>query len=197
MSDHEAVLTRLSRRMRAVIGRGRISMVDDSGPVQTVQASLSAFELFDGIPRVVEFGLASCPPAASEAVFVFIAGDRSNGIVIGTNHQASRMRNLAPGEAALYDVLGRSIYLKADGGIVVEAANDAVTVNNATTVTINASTEVVLNTPTLTVNGDIKATGKITDAVRSMADDRSIYDGHTHGGVSAGSGNTDPPNQTE
>ena len=197
MSDHEAVLTRLSRRMRAVIGRGRISMVDDSGPVQTVQASLSAFELFNDIPRVVEFGLASCPPVASEAVFVFIAGDRSNGIVIGTNHQPSRMRNLAPGEAALYDVLGRSIYLKADGGIVIEAAGDAVTVNNATTVTINASTEVILNTPTLSVNGDIKATGKITDAVRSMADDRSIFDGHTHGGVGSGSENTDPPNQTE
>ena len=57
-----------------------------------------------------------------------------------------------------------------------------VTVNNATTVTINASEAVQMNTPVLKVSGDIEAGGNVRDQVRSMAEDRAIYNGHNHGG---------------
>lgn len=115
-------------------------------------------------------------------MLVFVGGDRSNGIVIATGHQASRPTGLEVGECIVYDFFGKFIRLTQDDGIVIEANGSPVTVSNATTVTINASDEIVMNTPTLQVNGDIKASGNITDAKRSMAADRLIYNGHTHGG---------------
>jgi len=181
-NDTSGVLDRLWRRVQMTTGRGRVTLSNDAGRVQTLQIRMGANEVRDTTPRLGEFGHASRPPVDSDAVVLFIAGDRSNGVAIATGHQDSRPLNLLEGESQLYDLWGKSVYLTESGGIVVEAKGTAVTVNNATTVTINATDSVVMNTPTLTVNGDIVATGNITDSVRSMAADREIYDGHDHGG---------------
>jgi len=177
------------RRIQLTVGRGRITGTDDTGTVQTVQAQLNALETRDGTPRLAEFGFTSNPPAKSDVVFLFLSGNRSNGVAIATNHQPSRPTGLQPGEVQVYDLWGKSIYFTENDGIVIDAKNTPITVNNATTVTINASSEVVLNTPKLQVNGDIVATGDITDKVRSMAADRSLYDQHGHPGNSV----TAPP----
>ena len=54
-------------------------------------------------------------------------------------------------------------------------------------------------TSNLLVNGNITATGDITDrditGGSTMAHFRDIYDSHTHGNVQSGSGNTSIPNQ--
>jgi phage baseplate assembly protein V len=173
-------IARFWRRIQLTVGRGRITAVDDSQTVQQLQIQMGALETRDKTPRMVEYGLASSPPVSAEVVVVFIAGDRSTGIAIASNHQPSRPKNLQAGEVMLYDVEGKQIYLTKDGGIVIDAVNTPVAINNATTVTVNASQEVVLNTPLLQVNGSIKATGDITDAKRSMAADRALYDDHGH-----------------
>lgn len=177
------------RRIQLTVGKGRITAIDDSGTAQKVQAQLNGLETRDGTPRLAEFGFTSNPPAKSDVVILFLAGNRSNGVAVATNHQPSRPTGLQPGETQVYDLWGKSIYLS-ENGIVIDAKNTPVTVNNATTVTVNASSEVVLNTPKLQVNGDIVATGDITDKVRSMAADRAIYNQHTNG-----SGTTTPTPQ--
>lgn len=178
------------RRIQFTIGRGRVTAINDSGSVQEVQAQLNGFETRDGTPRLAEFGFTSNPPAGSDVVFVFLGGNRTSGIAIATNHQPSRPTGLQPGEVQVYDQWGKSIYLTQDSGIVIDAKNTNVTVNNAETVTVNASTKVVLNTPTLEVSGDITSGGNITDKVRSMAADRAIFNQHTNG-----SGTTTPTPQ--
>lgn len=46
--------------------------------------------------------------------------------------------------------------------------------------------------------GDIKSTGgQVGDSVRNISQDRAIYNGHTHGGIQPGSGNTAVPTQQE
>lgn len=177
---HDGVLARLWRRLQLVVARGRVTYSNDTGTVQTLQVSLNALETRDSTPRLGEFGHASRPPAGSDCVLLFLAGDRSNGVVIATGHQATRPTGLLEGESQLYDYWGKSVYLT-QTGIVVEAGALPVTVNNATSVTINATDSVTLNTPTLTVNGDIVATGNVSDGVRSMAADREIYNAHTNG----------------
>src|SRR5690348_18380182 len=119
------------RRIQLAIGKGRITQTDDTGAVQKVQAQLNGFETRDGTPRLAEFGFTSRPPANSDVVLVFIAGDRSNGVAIATGHQASRPTGLQEGETQLYDLWGKSIWLTKDGGIIVEAKNADVTINNA------------------------------------------------------------------
>lgn len=190
MTMEDGALRRMLRRIQATIGRGRVTSSRDDGPAQMIQAQLGPLEIRDNTPRLSEFGFASRPPVGSDVVLVFVNGDRTNGIVVATGHQASRPINLKAGESQVYDLFGKCIYFTEDDGIVVEANGTPVTVNNATMVTINASEKVLLDTPLLEVTGDIHAHGDITDKKRSMDADRAIYNVHTHGGGS-------PPTQQQ
>ena len=190
MSDHPGAIQRLYRRILSGMGRGRITTSNDTGSVQMLQLRMGAFETRDATPRLAEFGFTSRPPVGADVVVLFPNGDRSNGVAIATGHQSSRPTGLQEGEVKIYDLWGKSVTFTQGGGIVVEAKNTAVTVNNATTVTINASTEVVMNTPLLHVSGDITAGGNVSDSIRSMAADRSLYNEHGHPASSV----TTPPN---
>lgn len=99
----------------------------------------------------------------------------------------------------IYSQDGKQIYLTASGGIVIDAKNQAVTVNNATTVTINAATKVRMVTPLLEVTGDI--IDNAGSNAHNMAQMRSIYNTHTHPIVNVQTGssttNTNAPSQTE
>src|SRR5260364_143986 len=119
-----AGLERLFRRVMLMIGRGRLTTGRDDGPVQLHQARLGALEVRDHTPRV-----------GSDAVVVFIGGERSNGVIIATGHQASRLNHLKAGEAALYDDLGQRVILTRHG-IVIEGAGLPVTLRNTPEVTL-------------------------------------------------------------
>lgn len=190
--SRQMMLDRIRRAIELLVGRGRVTTVNDQGPAQLLQVKLSYMEVRDGTPRLAEFGFASNPPASSDAVLVFAAGDRSKGVVIATGHQASRPRNLAPGESMLYSEDGKSVYLTAAGGIVVEAKGQPVTVNDASVVTVNASGDVIFNTPLLKVSGDV-VDNYATNA-RTLAAMRAVYNAHEHGGVTPGAGSTGIPN---
>ena len=173
---------KLINRVRMMFGRGRVSWVDDSTSTQKIQVIFGPLEINDCY-RLAEFGFVSNPPEGADVCAAFLGADRSNGIVLGTGHQAYRMKELQPGESAIHDALGKYVYLT-ESGIVVEAKGQPVTINNATIVTINSSTEIVMNTPTLQVNGNIQATGDILDQsgtnTSSMSSMRATFDGHDH-----------------
>lgn len=151
MSEHAGVFSRLARRMNLMVGRGKIQQSKDDGPVQMVQVALSGLELAD-LRRVCEFGLASWPPDKCGAVVVFVNGDRSNGVVIGTHDLPSRFKLQNKGETALFDAFGANgaagkwLWFK-KALVEIEAGGQPVVINNAKKVTINAGTDgVVLNT---------------------------------------------------
>jgi phage baseplate assembly protein V len=180
-------IQRLHQRLLHAIGRGRITTGNDGGSVQMHQVRLGPDEIKDDIPRLAEFGLTSMPPVGSDAVVLFLGGDRSNGAIVATGHQASRPKGLAAGETMLYCQDGKSIYLTADGGVVVEAKGQDVTVNNATNVIINASGKVRMVTPLLEVTGDI--IDNVESNTHNVAQMRSIFNAHHHqvSGVATGS----------
>lgn len=165
------------RRVWNSLGFGSITAIDDSGPVQRAQLKLGYAEVRDRTPVMQLFGLSAFPPLPSDAVLVFIGGDRSNGVVIATNNQGSRPTGQSEGESTLYNAHGMSVYLS-KSGIVVNAGNQPVTVNNATTVTVNASGDVIFNCPLLKVSGDI--IDNYGTNSHTMAGMRQIYDEHTH-----------------
>jgi phage baseplate assembly protein V len=178
------------------LGRGRLTRVDDSGPAQLVQMQLSQNETRDTTPRLAEYGFQSSPPAGSDAVAVFLAGNRTNGVVIACGNQQYRMRNLASGEVAISDNRGQSVYLTASG-IVINGGGLPMKLTNTPQVTVD--------TPLMHCTGNVTADGDITDNVKtqshSMANGRQIYNSHTHpvtqvqGGGSTVTSN--PPNQPQ
>jgi phage baseplate assembly protein V len=192
----EAALENLANRLRMLVGRGRLTASNDSGPVQTQQVKMSPLETGDNRLRIAEFGFTSMPPIGSDAVVLFISGDRSAGVVIGTAHQSSRPRNLKSGETKIYSVDGKHVYLAGDH-IEINANGQPVTVNNASTVTINASTSITCNTPVLKCTGDI--VDNCNTNTRTMAGMRQVANSHTHNVTSVQTGGStvvsNPPNQ--
>lgn len=159
-------LDRLYRRIVSMIGVGKVIFTNDAKKNQYIQVQM--------LPNQVQelrvagmYGHASVAPADSDAIVIFIAGDRQNGIVIGTVNQASRMKNLKEGESALYDNLGQYVHLTKTG-IVIHGAGLPVTINN---------------TPLVTIDSDLLVTGTIADlnAVHgTLGDLRDAHNEHHH-----------------
>lgn len=189
-----SAIERLFRRLQAMFGRGRLTFVDDSGPVQKMQVRMSGLEVFDNRPRLLDFGFSSNPPLGADIYMVSASGDRGGGTVFATNHQESRPRGLLPGESMQYSKDGKRIYLTASGGIVIEAKGQDVAVNDAANVVWNCSGDFTLNlggkfkvvapggsafeTPNLASTGDIQ--DQSTSNTETMATMRANYNSHGH-----------------
>lgn len=164
-----------------IIGRGRITVVDDSGAVQRVQvtepylgAGGTDHRVLDKLPRLAEFGFTSNPPLESDVVTVRFGGRREMSVIVGTNHQPSRPKSLQAGDTAIYDVRGAIIKLTA-AGIVVDGAGLPMTIQNV---------------GTLTVKGDLHVTGDVL----AQSDGSAIsLTHHVHSNVQSGSSNTGQP----
>lgn len=210
-----AMVEGVFRRIQMLFGRGRVTVVDDTGTVQIMQVQMNAIETPDNRYRIAEFGFTSNPPIGSDVVALHMAGDRSSGAVVATNHQQSRPTGLAAGESMLYSQDGKQVYMTASGGIVVEAKGQDVVVNDARNVTWNCSGDFTLNcggkfnvvapggskftTPTVQSTGDMQDNTATNS--HTMAQMRSIYNTHTHPvtGVQTGGSTvtSNAPNQTE
>ncbi len=140
MSDS---LERVWRRLQQVIGRGRMTLVDDSKPAQVQQVRLGADELRDGTPRAAEYGFSSVPPVGTDVIVVFIAGERTNGVIVATNNQTFRMRNLGEGEVAIHDDKGRYVLLAA-AGITVEGKDSPIVAHTTSDITATAGGNITL-----------------------------------------------------
>lgn len=181
---------RIWRRVLLLVGRGRVTLVDDSGAVQFMQARLDSSSLKDGIPRLAEYGFQSNPPVGSDVTVLFMAGNRSDGVVIACGHQTYRMRGLADGEVAISDDKGQHVYLSA-AGIRVQGNNLPIQVDTMSSVTVNAASakvscsgDIELDAATLHVNANTTFTGTVT------ANGHRIDETHHHSGVTAGGANT-------
>lgn len=133
-------------RLFSLFGVGRATLVDDSKPVQRIQVTEGAKgqggsdRITDQVPRMSEYGFTSALPDDAEVLVIRRNGERANGIVIATQHRASRPTDLEAGDVAIYDVRGRVIKLTSDG-VIVDGADGLVTVKNATKVRCECDVE--------------------------------------------------------
>ncbi len=111
-------------RVELIVGAGRLTLVDDTGPVQTGQVQLSAVETRDKMPLIQHFGFQSSPPAGSDVVHLSIAGDRGRSVVIASNHQPSRPKGLARGGVRVFDQGGVQVLIGNDGTIQINAPGE-------------------------------------------------------------------------
>ena len=185
------ILRDIKTRIAMMIGFGKTTLSEDGGNTQKVQYH-NNMEVRDGTIRYTDFGFSSSLPAGSDVLIAYLNGNRSNAIIFASNHPPSRHQNLKSGESVLYNQWGLHI-LMTEEGIVIEAKDKEVTVNNAKKVTVNASTEVLLNTPILKVTGDIidncegnKSTLKVL---------RDSYNKHNHDVKNVQSGGSNIPSE--
>ncbi len=123
-------IERIYRCLMTVFGRGRVKLVDDSGPVQRAQVRFGALEIIDDLPVPHDFGFTSNPPVDSDVFAAFMSGERKNGIVVSIGSQQYRMRNLKSGEMAIYDSIGQSVHLSKTG-IIINGNGNPVNIVNA------------------------------------------------------------------
>lgn len=158
----------LHRRVRGMVARGILRLVDDAGGVQRVQVQVGP-QTLDGIDRPQMYGFTSHPPAGGEVVVVFVGGNRDQGVVIGEGDRAHRPQGL--GDAtAIYDHRGQIIVLS-DTGIEIRGVGRTLRITGC---------------PKIEVDGDIEATGDI------KAGDISLRH-HLTGGVQPGTGDSGEP----
>lgn len=184
-------LERLWRRLLMLVGRGEITLVDDTKVAQIVQVAMGPLVTRDNTVRLAEYGYVSNPPDGTDCVVIFIGGDTDNGVVIATNKKEARLKNLQRGEVAIHDDQNRWIWIKRNS-IEIEAGGKTVEIKNADVVNITASSKVELTTPQLKVNGDILCTGTVTGQTNVVAGTKQMKT-HIHSGVTTGGGNTGQP----
>lgn len=183
-----AALNRIRKAFRGVLVR-----VNGTGGVQTVQAKGLAGESLQDTELFQHYGFTSTPPKGTMAIVVPVNGKTSHSIVIATEHAAYRMKNLKPGEVAIYTDEGSYIVLKR--GKIIEVNCDDYIVNaknkyqvNTVNYDVTATDKTSFETPLL------KASEEIADGKSTMNQMREIYDDHDHNhGDDAGT--TETPNQ--
>lgn len=186
----EKFIAPLKRRVLQSVARALIKTISDDKGLQKLQVELLADEVHSNVDRVQEYGFTSVPLPGAEGVFVSVGGSREHGVIIAIDDRRYRLKNLAPGEVALYTDEGDKIHFQRGGKILVQASaevkvvapevkaectNATVTASNNATVTattkaivtapqidMNASAKIEATTPLLNVTGVISCSGIAT-----------------------------------
>lgn len=165
----------IANRIASMLGVGRVTAMQDGGGTQSVQYQ-TPLEVASA-HRLAEFGFSSGLPVGTDVVLAFLGGDRSNPVVIATNHQGYRHSDLSPGETVMYNQWGLYIQLTEDG-ISIDAKGQDVTVNNAKNLTATATEQVKLITPKLLVTGDVIDNCETNN--KTLKQLRDAYNEHDH-----------------
>ncbi|MGU3528303.1 phage baseplate assembly protein domain-containing protein [Raoultella planticola] len=164
-----------ANRIASMLGVGRITSMNDSGGTQSAQYQ-TPLEVASA-HRLAEFGFSSGLPVGSDVVLAFLGGDRSNPVIIATNHQGYRHADLQSGETVIYNQWGLNILLT-EQGVFIDAKGRDVEVNNARNATINASESVLAKTPLLKCTGDI--VDNCETNTKTLKELRDAYNKHDH-----------------
>lgn len=156
MSMLRRLLNPLGRRIRLLISRGVVDLVNDSLKCQGLQVSLLADEVRDA-ERFEDYGMTSHPESGAEVLFLSVGGNRSHGIVARVLDRRYRPLGMDEGDVCLYTRNGERVYLDDSGDIVNLGAKSA---------------------------ADFVAKASVTDGRLDALE--SFAASHTHGGVTAG-----------
>lgn len=132
------------------IGRFRLTLMDDGGPVQRAQGEGLKGEVLDRLERMMDYGLSSRPHPGAEGLIVSVAGSRGNGVVLALGDRRYRLA-LEEGEVALHDDLGQVVHLTREG---IRIASPSRVEIEAPEISLSAGTEMTLASPKLVLASD-------------------------------------------
>lgn len=159
-----------------MIARGTVALATASSMLQTLQMRLTAGEVKDDLEHFEPYGFTSNPKPGAEGVALFLGGDRSHGVVVCVSDRRFRLKELKPGEVAIYTDEGDTFVFKR--GRIVEL--------DTMTLKVKAGNSVEFDTPLIKTTGRIESDGDQVAAGISQV-------GHAHDGVTVGEGQTQKP----
>lgn len=143
---------------RAMIRKGVVVSIDDTGPAQmvTVQTSAGAIHTAEVIQP---YGCATVPPVnGCEAVVLGVGGDPANMVALLIN-PARRFGGMAIGETVLYGSGGSRVAIRSGG--TIQVLGFAAVTTDAPLVSITAATSVTITAPDIALNGTVTVTGQV------------------------------------
>lgn len=134
MSGMQKLIGPLRRRIATMIGHCILHAVNANAGTQTVQVSILAEELMDGVEHKEPYGFTSNPLSGAEGVLFNVAGQRGAAVAINLGNREFRLKGLKSGEVALYTDEKDSFIFKR--GNIVELTTKHYVVNAEKDVTI-------------------------------------------------------------
>lgn len=116
----------VKNRIRNVVARAVIGIVDESKKLQLVQLGILKGEDADGYENFQGFGFKSVPLPGAEAVAVFPDADRGVGLVVATEDRRHRPTGWNGGEAGTYNAFSAQMRHKDDGTTEITGGGAAV-----------------------------------------------------------------------
>lgn len=164
----ETSVRRLAHRLRLVVARAVLGLVNDAAKLQAVQVTLQEGVVRDKVEHFQSYGLTSVTHAGAEGVALAVGASTDHTVVIAVDDRRYRLRGLQTGEVALYDDMGHKVYLTRNG-IVIDGAGQLVKMQNLSKLRVEAG---------------IDSTGEIKDLCdsggKTMSSMRTVYNGHNH-----------------
>lgn len=115
--DFNRLLDPIRARMRQMIIKGTVLMVDDGGPLQRIQARVLGVTE-DRIEHYQPYGFTSRAKSGALGLFLALGGHRAHAIAAVIADPRVRLKSLAEGEVAVYDDLGNVVHLKRTGMLI-------------------------------------------------------------------------------
>ena len=154
--SEQSQLDRLYRRVMMMVAPVKITATDDDGPIHKAQVEINGTpEVIDDMAVMQFYGITAHCPVNSDATALFVSGQRSNAVIVGTNNQKFRLRGLKSGEVALYTDKGDSIKIS-DGRIIEVTAHEQVKITCKTALVV-AEDKMRVESPRLECTGEIVA----------------------------------------
>ena len=178
----------LADRVRGMVSRAVVSLVNDAYKMQALQVTLQADQTPDDAEHFQHYGLTSVPFAGAEGIALAVGGSTGHTVVINVDDRRYRVKALATGEVCLYDDLGHKVYLTR-AGIVVDGGGQTIRLTNAPLVKVETNLQV---TGSITAGGNVSVTGSVA-ATGNMTGAGVSLQTHVHGGVQPGGGSTGTP----
>lgn len=196
MSDY--ILRDLQRRLANVVRRGRVHSVDFEQVPPRVKVEYAVNAITAWLPYISMRASADCstwePLSIGEQVVILSeGGDLACGIAVPSIHYNDALPpSVDPNEHVTLYSDGTTISYNRESHLLKIVVGEGGDVEiNANNVIINANIKHVGNQ---TTTGNIAATGNVSDGVRSMKDDRDIYNDHDH---QTPHGTSNKPNQQQ
>jgi phage baseplate assembly protein V len=167
-------MSALAGRVRGMIGRAIVRLIDDTAMLQALQIDILDDETQDDVERFQSYGLSAHPHPDAEAIVLCAGGLRSHAIVIAVDDRRYRLKGLQEGEVGLYDDLGNVILL----------GREAISITAVQKIEVTAPQAVVTADSVLVDSADVKLGGAGGEAVARVGDNVNLSTGKIISGSS-------------